>query len=140
MKWKFNKSEWKSKQAEISLEWRYHKYVLSFLNKSEKIQYITRHVFGRDCTRGKYCLGQASLKELDTRHVDEMSNFVFYCDKCHGEAGKILERFWSEHTPQITHEETAEKEVDAEMTKENAVIAARRRERKQYYTPPTPEK
>ena len=141
MKWKFNKIDWKAKQAEMSFELKYHKYVLSFLSKAEKITYITRHVFGRDCTRGKHCLGQASLKELDTRHLNEMSNHVFYCDKCHKEASKILEKFWTEYTPKIgpalPEEEPDEKEVDTALMKENAVIAARRRERKQYYKTPT---
>jgi hypothetical protein len=133
MRWKFDKDSMSKKLDEAKFELKYHLHVMRHLTRYEMILYIVQVIFGRDCMRGRHCLGQASLKKLDTRHRDEMSNYVFYCDKCHREAEKILERFWVEFTPleessiDITDEEVA--------STEDAFIVSRRRERRQLQTP-----
>ena len=78
----------------IWIEIKYHYRVLGYLTFKQKVRYLYKQVLNRDCERRELCLGQASLKHLDTHHSDELSNYAFYCDRCHNEAQDALGKWW----------------------------------------------
>jgi len=100
-----NIKNWKETWSNFCLEMKYHFHIMKFMRKKQKIAYLFKHIYRRECLGRDGCLGDASLRFLNTRHAAEMSNYSFYCQRCHSDAEKSLERYWSEHVGTLAEPE-----------------------------------
>lgn len=106
-----NKQHWKEKVANFQLEMKYHLHVMKFMRKKQKLIYLYKHIYRRECSGRDGCLGDASLKLLNTQHTAALSNYSFYCPKCQSDAEKALERYWDKHEVKMKEPETIKEDV-----------------------------
>lgn len=118
------RDRWLTRFMKIWTEIKFHMKVMGYLTFKQKLRYLYKQVINRDCERRELCLGQASLKHLDTHHSDELSNYAFYCDRCHEEAQQALEKWWNNYLQEEEKRLSMTAELKIEWN-DNAVEAKR---------------